>query len=625
MTKMKTKYIFLAIAASVAFVSCNRFLEIPSATKFDSDTVFQTEARAEMAVMGAYQVGWSDEICYQLGMGTDEVYSTEGVTNSKYQLGNYVLSAGRTGGCFSTFYKAVEQANVCIQGLSNMSEQTDNVKRLLGESYALRAASYLNLLRYWGDVPYMTEPVANQESFYSSRESRDVIYDGIVADLQEAVSLLPWKSEIANFTPERYCKESAYGLLARVALYAAGYSLRWDLDSYAEYSLKIAKRDDAARVKELNKIAMDACKAVMDRGSFSLSPKYDDIFRDLVNGRYNQESMLEQGKYGNNVKCNVGYTNGASCHASSMFGKAFPQMRINPILYFDYAEGDTRRDVTICQYAVDANSDLYEMPYGCFYIGKFRPNWKSTIGTGTSARDINWPWLRYDHILLMYAEASNEYNGAPDAAAQDALRQVRSRAFGGDASKIGTIPTGHDEFLKAIIDENRFEFAGESWRRTELARWGILYETLTNNKAELMKLAGREGRYAEVDRYRIFKPVEGKWLFPDNNIPYTALKTLQLTKAEIDAYKAEGYVVVDMQDSVSPCTHADGNEIMSYGVFETATDGVRVYKGKDGYEKNVRYVNLFGGLVHKHSEILPLATNVMDVNVGLKEQQVPGY
>jgi len=158
-----------------------------------------------------------------------------------------------------------------------------------------------------------------------------------------------------------------------------------------------------------------------------------------------------------------------------------------------------------------------------------------------------------------------------------------------------------------------------------MARWGILYETLTANKEELMKLAGREGRYADVDRYRVFKPVAGEWLFADNNIPYTALKTLQLTKAEIDAYKADGYVVVDMQDSVSPCTHADGNEIMSYGVFETGPDGVRLYKGKDGYEKNVRYVNLFGGLTRQHSEILPLATTVMDVNVGLKEQQVPGY
>ena len=106
---MKKTYILLAAAAILAS-SCDGFLEIPSATKFDNDTVFQTEARAEMAVLGAYNGSWSDEIWYQLGMGTDEVYSTEGVTNSKYQLGNYVLSASRTGGSFSTFYKGIESA-----------------------------------------------------------------------------------------------------------------------------------------------------------------------------------------------------------------------------------------------------------------------------------------------------------------------------------------------------------------------------------------------------------------------------------------------------------------------------------------------------------------------------------
>lgn len=612
-------------AAALLAASCDNYLEIPSATKFDSDTVFQTEARAEMAVLGAYQGGWSDEIWYQLGMGTDELYSTEGVTNSKYQLGNYKLSASRTGSCFSTFYKGIEYANVCIDGIKGMAEQNDNTNRLLGESYAIRAAAYLNLLRYWGDVPYTTTPVAQLSSFYSSRESRDVIYDGIIEDLQTAIELIPWKSEISNFTPERYCKESAYGLLARVALYAAGYSLRWDLDTYSTSSLKIAKRDDAARVKELNKIAMDACKAVIDRKSYSLEADFDQVFRKLVNGEYSSETMLEQGKYGTNVKSNHGYTNGVSCHINSMYGKAFPQMRINPILYFDYDADDTRRDVTICQYAVDANSQLYEMPYGCFYLGKFRPLWKTTIGTGNSARDVNWIWMRYSHILLMYAEAANEYNGAPTTEAVNALKEVRLRAFGGDESKIGTIPTGHDEFLQAIIDENRFEFAGESWRRTELCRWGILYETLTDNKAELMKLAGREGRYASVDRYRIFKPVDGSWQMPGNNIPYTALTTPQLTKAEIEAYNAEGYVVVDMQDSVSPCTHADGNEIMSYGVYEVASDGLRVYKGSEGYEKNVRYMNLFGGLEKCHSEILPLASTNIDVNIGLQGQQTPGY
>lgn len=623
MTVMKKIFHISAIAAiSLLSASCNNFLEIPSATKFDSSTIFLTEARADMAVLGAYQGGWSDEVWYQLGMGTDEVYSTEGVTNSKYQLGNYVLSAARTGGCFSTFYKGIELSNVCIKGLKGM-EQTDNVKKMLGESYALRAANYLNLLRYWGDVPYTTTPVQDHDTFYSSRESRDVIYDGIIADLQEAVKLVPWKSEIANFTPERYCKESVYGLLARVALYAAGYSLRWDMSTYSDASLKIAKRDDAARVKELNKIAMDACKAVMDKGSFKLSPAYDSIFRDLVNGKYNQESMLEQGKFGTNVKSNVGYTNGASCHASSMFGKAFPQMRIQPTLYFDYAEGDTRRDVSICQYAVDASSNLYEMPYGCWYIGKFRPNWKSTIGTGTSARDINFPWMRYAHILLMYAEASNEYNGAPDAEAIAALTQVRERALG--KGNAGVIPTSHDEFLKALIKENKLEFAGESWRRTELTRWGILYETLTATKAELVKLAERSGKYADVDRYRVFKPVAGAWLFADNNIPYTALTTKQLTKAEIDAYTAGGYVVVDMQDSKSPCTHADGNEIIAYGEFAAGADGVRMYKGLGNFEKSTRFVNMFGGLTKNHSEVLPLAKTDMDVNLGLDGQQTPGY
>ncbi len=624
MHNMKKYRYILALALPILALSCDNFLEIPSETKFDSQTVFQDESRAEMAVLGAYEAGWSDELWYQLGMGTDEVYSTESVTNSKFQLGNYMLSASRTGGCFSTFYAAIEYANVCIRNLPNL-EQSDNVNKLLGESYAIRAAAYLNLLRYWGDVPYTDVPVEELDTFYSSRTSRDEIYDNIIADLQTATELVPWKSEITNFTPERYCKESVYGLLARTALYAAGYSLRWDLETYAESSLEIAKRPDSDRVRELNKIAMDACMEVMERGSFSLASDFDQIFRDLLNGEYNQESMLEQGFYGTNVTSIHGYTNGASAHTSSIIGKAYPQMRINPILYFDYEEGDTRRDVTICQYAIDAESLIYEMPYGCFYIGKFRPNWKSTIGTAVNARDINFPLLRYAHILLMYAEAANEYYGAPDSYATEALRQVRLRAFGGDSDKVGEIPSDHDGFLEAIIEENKLEFAGESWRRTELCRWGILYETLVENKAEMMKLAGREGRYATADRYRVFVPQAAVFSDPDNNIPYIALTDTQLTTAQIEAYEAQGYVVVDMQDSISPCTHADSNEIMPFGVFVEESDGLRVYTGSDGFEDNVRYSNLFGGLVLCHSEILPLAQTDIDVNLGLTGQQVPGY
>ena len=382
---MKTiKYIIAIAALSFGFVSCEDFLDIPSETKFDSGSIFQTEGRAEMAVLAAYPAGYNREMWYQLGMGTDEVISTEGATNSKNNIGNYLLSGSVTGNSlYTASYKAIEYANVCIEGLKNM-EQTDKVKKLLGESYCIRSMAYLNLVRYWGDVPYTTTPVANLDTFSSSRESRDVILDGCVTDLQEAVKLIPWKSEIPGFTPERYSKEAAYALLARVALYNAGYSLRWDLETYEESSLKVAKRDDAERIKELNKIAMDACQAVISRGSFSLSSNYQDIFIDLINGNYNKESILEQGQYGPNVNVETGYTNGAFCHTSSLFGKSQPAMKINPALYFDYQEGDTRRDVAICTYAVDDKTNVHLHPYGGFYIGKFRPSWKTSVGTKTN-------------------------------------------------------------------------------------------------------------------------------------------------------------------------------------------------------------------------------------------------
>lgn len=624
---MKRTMIYLAAALlSLGAVSCEDFLEIPAETKFDSSTIFETTGRAQMAVLAAYHAGYNREMWYQLGMGTDEIISTE--SNSKGEIGNYLMSGGTTGSSlYTASYTAIEYANVCIRGIEAM-EQTAANKRLLGEAYAIRAAAFLNLVRYWGDVPYPTVPVAEMSTFVSSRVSRDTILDGCVADLQKATELIPWKSEISGFTPERYCKESAYGILARVALYAAGYSLRWNLDTvpYDAGTLRIAKRDDAVRVKELNKIAADACAEVIARHSFELDDNYEQIFRDLLTNKYNKESMLEQGQYGTNVNVETGYTNGMFCHTDSKFGKAAPQMIINPVLYFDYAEGDTRRDVTICQYSVDNKSMLQMLPYGSYTNGKFRVVWKSEIGTKTNKRDINWPWLRYSHILLMYAEALNEYNGAPNAEAIAALKEIRKRAFGGDESKIGTIPTDHDGFLTALIEENKLEFAGESWRRTELCRWGILYETLTQNKQDLIDLAACQGRFAGIDRYRTYKPKEGEFEEPTVAMEFTGYKDMQLTNAKIDELKATGVTVLDMHDNKGAANSNLKYTVANFKDVEENGKPHRQYLGSQDYEKVSWYASLFRGLVKNKSEICPLSqTAVIDVNAGLRDQQCPAY
>ena len=440
--------------------SCQDWLDMPSESKADSGTIFSTVSRAEMTVVGAYPYLYTQELGYQLLMGTDESSSTE--SNSKYNVSNYDYTnlTGMLSSTYTTMYRAIEYSNVCIKNipLMNVSESDrKKVNSLLGESYAVRAYAYWNIVRFYGDVPYSAIPTADLTSFTSSRVSRDEIWDHCIEDLQKAIELLPWKSEGMVQTSERFTKNAAYGMLARVALYAAGYSLRWDLNTvpYNKATVKIAQRDDAARVKELYKIAADACAAVIAQKENSLLSDYDQVFRDLALKQYNNETMLEYGWYGSeSPDVRTGYVNGiATSGTSATFGKGGPQMIVMPTLFFEFDEGDQRRDVSVCNYGILANDNLQMSTYIGAAIGKYRIDWKADRGTTDSKRDINFPLLRYSDVLLMYAEALNELNNGPTAEAAEALKTVRLRAFKKDASKVGTIPSGYSDFRNTIIKE----------------------------------------------------------------------------------------------------------------------------------------------------------------------------
>ncbi len=593
--------------AVLSFASCKKWLNMPSDSKFDSETTFQTVDKAEMAVLGIYPFTFNRELYYQFGMGTDECISTEGETNSKNQFSNYVYSPGITPtDTYTAMYRAIEYANVCIKNLSAMTGKSDaeqkKINMLLGESYAMRAMSYLNVVRLFGDLPYPTIPVQDAGTFTSSRVSRDTIYDGCVADLQKAIELLPWKSEGMVATPERFTKNAAYGILARVALYAAGYSLRWDLNSYSAGSIKMAQRSDAARIRELYQIASDACNAVMIKGENDLLGSYETVFRDLVNGRYNNESMLEYGQYGTSVNGSaIGYTNGMAAHTSSLYGKAEPLMAALPTLLYDFEDGDQRRDVSIATYGVTAANKRQMNPYGSNRIGKFRVTWKSGAGTAINKRDINWPWLRYSDILLMYAEAQNELNNGPSATGKAAYEKVRTRGFGGDAGKIGTTPATYQDFKDAIINERKLELAFEGLRRTDLVRWGIQYEVLSQAKQNVIEMANKTGKYANIDLFRAYK-LETATAFNDPvvAIPYIGYKTAP-TPAEQAQLTTDGYTLLEMHSNVAP--HG-GRELAASQAWVKA---------------------IFRGLQENKTELLPLNTSTIDNNPGLAGQQHPLY
>lgn len=614
--KIRKHILISGLAAFMLFgtVSCNDYLEIPSKSKFDSESVFEDVTRAEMAVLGCYPNTFNREFFYQLGMGTDECFSTESETNSKNQIANYVYTPSNAPtGMYNAMYKGIEYANVCIKQLGGMKSDEPAVQKklnhLLGEALAIRAQNYLNLIRFFGDVPFITSPTSDSDTFYSSRTSRDTIYDHIIADMQRATELLSWRSEnVVGSQTERFTRNSAYGTLARIALYAAGYSLRWDLTTYDPATVRMARRSDEGRIRQLYQIAADACKAVISKGEDQLLPRYETVFRNILEKKFDTETMLQVGQYGSQVSSfNVGYTNGIFSHTNTIYQKAAPQMIASPTYYFDFAEGDTRRDVTICNYGYNGTKDLVGerllngLPSNT--IGKFRVDWKSEVGEKVNVREIDFPILRYSDILLMYAEALNELNNGANGDAVNALRQVRQRAFGGDASLVGDIPTSHDAFLKAIQTERLLEFGFEGWRRTDLCRWNILYETLTQVKANLLAIYNGEGRYAafHAKHYGAYK-VETPAGFCEKTV---AMQWIPIERSDSLSYAKQGYKVQDM------------------------------FYGTKGFTNGSHYIHpneawmttsLFRGLVKNQVELLPLSTTaVIDINKGLEGQQHPLY
>ncbi|MCF0244694.1 MAG: RagB/SusD family nutrient uptake outer membrane protein [Bacteroidaceae bacterium] len=647
---------YIAIAAcTLTLCGCNDWLDMPSESKADSNSVFNSVNRAEMTVVGAYSMLHTQELGYQLLMGTDETASTE--TNSKYNVSNYDYTnlTGILSGTYTSMYKAIEYANVCIYNLPNMSgtdEEKVKINGLLGESLAIRAYAYWNLVRFYGDVPYADTPTAYLTTFASSRVSRDTIWDRCVADLQKAVELLPWAKDSYVQTGERFTKNSAYGILARVALYAAGYSLRWDLSKcpYDQSTLAIAKRKDSGRITQLLQIAANACKAVIDRGENTLLADYDAVFRNLATKTYDSENMLQYGWFSGNDASDVrtGYTNGIpSSGTSNVLGKFAPQMVAQPTLYFDYKEGDQRRDVAVCNYGIRHTNDNMELEvYLGACAGKYRFDWMKERGASDSKRGINFPLLRYSDVLLMYAEALNELNNRPTAEAKEALKQVRMRAFRNDESKIGNIPDNYDDFFEAIKMERKLELCHESLRKSDLTRWGILYEHLTAEKERMARLCRHEGEYANVVKYKAYKPVVATL-----QNKYIALPTVDVTEAnltELGVTEDEMKTLNTLNDGKKGALKKKLWELDGKVYFSKPSDkavqteytivnmyGTNAIKANKGLSvddvpglasKNTWITDMYYGLVKNRVEIMPFhQTAIIDVNPGLKDQQHPGY
>lgn len=546
---MKINRILVAAAVVVlGMTSCNDWLDMNAYTSDDTEFAFENETNADLFVQGCYRGIVPGDFYYQMGMGDGVMHSSEdgSTNNSKYNICNYKYDATTPTtltGVYNEEYGAIEQANIAIKKLGAMTESAKR-NSLLGEALCLRAFSYLNLIRVYGDVPARWVPMEDitdqNEALYPKRTSRDEIYDKIIADLQQAVDYLPWFSESGYATTERFTKQAAYALLARTALYAGGYSLRWNLETNDVNTMKVKRRDDAARVKELYQIADNACKAIIDKGENSLvkatadKSGYENLWynfdqRNLTS--VNSEMLLSLAQYGakTNSKFQV-YAHPGS--RGGTFGSRKAMQFILPSYYLSFDKKDTRRDVNCTSYSIyffnkGAKGDTWVdvgTTYSCIMSGKFRLSW-CVEPQDANNRNLNIPILRYADVLLMYAEAENYLHDGPTAAAENALKEVRSRA--GIASM--EIPTTQSAFDDALAQERKWEFATEFMLRTDLIRMGRLAKEIAQTQQDMKDLSDKKGAYAHIATYRLYKLHKDAQVYGD---PFLAVEYIDITDAD---------------------------------------------------------------------------------------------
>jgi len=531
------------LIAGLFINSCSEdFLDQPSYNVTDTNTVFESLDTADLFVQGCYRGLVPTEMYYQLGAGDTVTHSSEdgSTNNSKYNICNYQYDAytpNTVTGIYAAMYASIEKTNIAITRLSLM-EASAKRNSLLAEVKAIRAFCYYNLIRVYGDVPAVWIPLENADpndpsTLYPKRTSRDVIYDRVIADMQESVNDLP----ATGTTTERLTRPAGNALLARIALYAAGYSLRWDLNTGAAGTM--SRRSDNARVQQLYQIADNAAAAVINGGANSLvqaqggKSGFQALWFNFDQRNFavtNQEMLWHIAEYGPNTNSGFGvYANEGS--RGGTYGSRKALQFILPTYYLSFNQGDTRRDVSCTSYSIyflnsGAATDTWVnagTTFSCILSGKFRMGW-CVAPQAADARNLNIPILRYSDVLLMYAETQNYLNGGPTAAANAALLQVRTRAGIGSLP----IPTGQQAFESAIVQERKWEFAGEFNLRTDLIRMNRLASEIAATKQAMKNLSDKTGPYANIPALRLYKFQKNAQVYGD---PFLALTYIDLTDA----------------------------------------------------------------------------------------------
>lgn len=214
--------------------SCDSFVdvELPK-SQLTTVTVFEDYSTANAALIDIYAnirdkgmlTGTGLGISNQLGNYADEITSTQNPNNPSLNFYNNSLLPSNTSvsGYWNITYNQIYAANAVIEGVeASKNLSVEQKKQLTGEALFIRALLHFYLVNIFGDVPYITQTDYKKNSTVSRTPTQEV-YQSSIADLENAITVLPDATATSDTERVRPNKSTAQALLARVYLYNKSY------------------------------------------------------------------------------------------------------------------------------------------------------------------------------------------------------------------------------------------------------------------------------------------------------------------------------------------------------------------------------------------------------------------
>lgn len=497
------------LVISIGAGSCKKYLDQQPITDLSTEVVFNDVPSTYKAIAGVYSrlvgdAGFGIRLSLYYTVDNDEMQGPTGAgDNDRRDIARYAATSGNAQitNPFNQLFQGIEFANICIANIPGMDmysngtdQQKKQLRRMYGEALTLRAQFYLEAIMNWGDLPAHFEPAAVTivTNPFPVRVNRDSLYDRLLRDLLTAEDLVPWRNELAAIgdpVDERITKGTVKALRARIALFRGGYSLR-----------QTGGMQRSADYATYYQIARDECSSIISSGQHGLNASYKALWKDQVCAHAvadpDGELMFQASASGlTGVEdTKLGYYNGPT--VNNLGNKS---INVLPSYFYLFDSTDLRRDVTCAPYNVAANgSTKIAQVITAICDGKYRRDWVTNPVISPTSQvqylGLKWQIIRYSDVLLMFAEADNEVNGGPTAAAYNAVNMVRRRGYGKpvnmpDATVDLPAGLGKTAFFQAIVRERALELGGEGVRKFDLIRWNLLATALSESKANMTRMS----------------------------------------------------------------------------------------------------------------------------------------